>query len=74
VPVDQDQAMLLGVSSQVLAQTLSAEASGINVTLAAQCIRDACASPPFTTMPKQSTRTGQTFRQSRGADGIKLER
>jgi hypothetical protein len=47
--VDQNQAMLLSVSSQVLAQTLSAEVSGINVTLAAQCIRDACASPPFTT-------------------------
>jgi multidrug efflux pump subunit AcrB len=30
--VDQDQARLLGVSSQVLAQTLSAVVSGINVT------------------------------------------
>jgi multidrug efflux pump subunit AcrB len=30
--VDQDQARLLGVSSQVLAQSLSAEVSGVNVT------------------------------------------
>jgi multidrug efflux pump subunit AcrB len=30
--VDQDQARLLGVSSQVLAQALSAVVSGINVT------------------------------------------